>query len=60
MRRCNVCGKEMASGYIVADGDEYYCSDECLHTVYTAEEYAELYESDVAFWTEWEEADEDT
>lgn len=57
-RRCVVCGKEMVQGYLVDDCDTY-CSDECLHTVFTEEEYNEMYENDEAYWTEWEEDDED-
>lgn len=53
-RTCSACGAKMAEGYIV-DDCEYYCSDDCLHTKYTPEEYAEMYENDIAFWTEWSE-----
>ena len=54
-RKCSICGKVMQEGYIIDNGAEYYCSDKCLHMVYTAEEYQEMYKSDVAFWTEWED-----
>lgn len=29
-RYCDTCGKEMREGYLIAGGEEYYCSDECL------------------------------
>ena len=50
MRKCSICGNEMSSGYYVEDGylnengAEYYCSDECLYSVYTEEEYQEMHE----------------
>lgn len=36
---------------------EYFCSDECLHTTYSPEEYNELCEEDSAYWTQWEEGE---
>lgn len=60
-RYCNHCGKLMYDGFCVGyDFTEYYCSEDCLHHHYTPEEYNEMYEDDVAYWTEWwDEADED-
>lgn len=51
-RQCSVCGELMQDGYYV-EPFEYYCSDECLHKVYSDEEYQTMYADDVAFWTEW-------
>lgn len=51
-RQCSVCGELMQDGYYV-EAFEYYCSDECLHKKYTQEEYLNMYEEDMAFWTEW-------
>lgn len=51
-RICDVCGKKMYEGYLI-DGEEHYCSDECLHKVYTADEYNEMYDEDIGFWTNW-------
>ena len=45
-RICSVCGGEVWQGYIEADGYRYFCSDECLHTVYTDEEWEKVYEED--------------
>lgn len=53
-RRCSVCGKLMREGYCVDMGFAYFCSDECLHTEYTDEEWAEEYENnDQSYYTEW-------
>ena len=54
-RICCTCGEEMVSGYVVDDGEEYYCSDDCLHGVYSEAEYDELCQEDRAYWTEWSE-----
>ena len=53
-RKCTHCGKKMREGYFVED-DEYYCTDGCLYQHYTAEEYNEMYQNDIAYWTEWED-----
>ena len=56
-RKCNACGKGMNEGYCIEGGIEYYCSDECLHTEITPEEWLELYndgEGD-SYWTDWSE-----
>ena len=60
MRKCTKCGKPMVRGYIIHDGEEYYCSDECLHSKYTEAEYLELYDNGNgdSYWTEWEPDDE--
>lgn len=58
MRHCLVCGKPMTQGYVVDDGLEYYCSDECLHKRYSDEEYQKMHENDVAYWTEWEDEED--
>ena len=42
-QECNACGKGMNEGYCIEGGMEYYCSDACLHTEITHEEYMELY-----------------
>lgn len=54
-RRCSECGRLMRKGYCIDAGAAYYCSDECLHTDFTDEEWAEEYESnDQSYYTEWE------
>ena len=58
MRTCTQCNSAMDEGYCVADGEEYYCSDECLYTDgYTAKQKEIDYENDLIYWTEWEEED---
>jgi len=57
-RVCSECNKIMFSGYVIKDGEEYYCSDKCLQKHYTEEEYLILHreneeESCQAYWTEW-------
>lgn len=53
-RRCSVCGKLMREGYCVDMGAAYYCSDECLHTEYSDEEWAkECENNDQSYYTEW-------
>jgi hypothetical protein len=56
-RECTACSKGMNEGYCIEGGMEYYCSDACLHTEITHEEYMELYadgEGD-SYWTTWYE-----
>lgn len=53
-RRCTCCQKDMFHGYCIKDGEEYFCSDECLSAWYSPEEYEDLCESDQAYWTTWD------
>lgn len=52
-RRCSHCDNPMEDGYCIRDGEDYYCSDACLHTAYSEDDYTELYENEEAYWTEW-------
>lgn len=52
-RVCDVCGALMNSGFLV-DECRYYCSELCLYTEYTFNEYRELYNDDCAYYTEWD------
>ena len=52
-RICTNCNAKMSSGYCIGDGEEYFCSDECLHAYYSEEEYEELCKQDAAYWTHW-------
>lgn len=46
MRICNHCGKELKlNGYVVDNGLEYYCCDQCLNAHYTPEEWAKMYDN---------------
>lgn len=58
-RKCDKCGKGMNEGYCIGGGEEYYCNPECLHQVYTTQEWEEMYEAEDNdnsdnYWTEWE------
>ena len=52
-RECSTCHAPMREGYCINDGDEYFCSDDCLHSVYSHEEYTEMFDHDAAYWTQW-------
>jgi YHS domain-containing protein len=39
---CSECNKPIEEGYVIDDGEEYYCSEECLHKHYTPEEYERM------------------
>ena len=52
-RLCTNCGKEMDYGYVIEDGLEYFCDDECLSCWYSDREYDELCQRDLAYWTDW-------
>lgn len=56
LRLCSHCSKPMSKGYCIDNGEQYYCSDECLHEHYTEEEFEELYDdgNGDSYWTEWE------
>ena len=58
-RRCSECHKIITKGFTLFDGDEYYCSKQCLHENYTPNEYEELYKTDQGYGTEWEEDEDD-
>ena len=58
-RKCSKCNVGMNEGFIIANGDEYYCSDNCLHQVYTKEEWNAMTDDDddddgFNYYTEWE------
>jgi hypothetical protein len=60
-RICDKCGNGMNEGYIVGGGDEYYCSAECLHQIYTPKQWQEMYDESEEYggndnyWTQWED-----
>lgn len=52
-RRCSVCGKLFKEGYVESFGHAYYCSDDCLHTKFTDEEWRrECRDDDQSYYTE--------
>lgn len=53
-RRCSVCGKLFRAGYCQDAGASYYCSDDCLHTEFSDDEWEEeCQENDQSYFTEW-------
>lgn len=52
-RTCSECGAKMYEGYTICDGLEYYCSDDCLHTNYSREEFMDMYDNGDSYWTQW-------
>ena len=56
-RFCDNCGKYITRGYVIENGCEYYCCDNCLHTRYTDDEYLEMYDDGEgdSYYTEWED-----
>ena len=60
MRKCKICGKvNFTTGYCIDDGLYYYCSDNCLFMDFTEEEYLQAYDEDWAYYTEWEDDEND-
>jgi len=59
-RRCDECGKLFNEGYCVEGGEEYYCSDKCLHKHYTPAQWNELYNdgNGDSYYTTWEDEDD--
>ena len=63
-RKCDKCGQGMNEGFCIYEGEEYYCSNECLHSVYSEQEWSEMYNAEdnggsLSYWTQWEELEED-
>ena len=57
-RKCSKCNKVFNEGFCINGGDEYYCSEKCLHTKYTKKEWEGMYEDGGdSYWTIWEESD---
>lgn len=52
-RECSTCHSPMQAGYCIDDGEEYFCSDDCLSSTYSKTEYEELCKQDRGYWTEW-------
>jgi hypothetical protein len=63
-RKCSCCDKGMNEGYFA--NYEYFCSDSCLRTEYSAKEWEELASdgvedeesNDSYYWTEWEDEED--
>ena len=55
LRICDACNRPMIEGYCIDDGQEHYCSDDCLHSYYSEEEYIEMSDDEKgnSYWTVW-------
>lgn len=56
IRQCNNCNKLMVEGYVIENGEAYYCCDKCLESDITRVEFEELYkdgEGD-SYFTQWD------
>jgi len=60
MRECSECKMKMKQRFVIENGMEYYCSEECLHKHYTEDEYLEMFDdgNGDSYWTVWEEEEE--
>ena len=60
-RKCDECSLGMNAGYVINGGEEYYCSETCLHKHYSQLEFAEMAGDDGeadTYYTEWEDKDD--
>jgi len=57
-RKCDECGELFNEGYILNDGDEYFCSKKCVNQKYSEKEFKELLELDLIYFTEWEDEED--
>lgn len=56
IRFCDHCGSAMDEGYCICGGNEHFCSDDCLQSVYSKEEIENLCigdEDSESYWTTW-------
>lgn len=61
MRKCSHCNETMMEGYCIESGMAYYCTDECLESNMTREEFEDLWDDGEgdSHWTTWyDEEDE--
>lgn len=53
-RICELCEEEVIAGYCINGGEEYYCTDTCLHKRYSHIEYKRLFDNGDTYWTIWD------
>jgi len=59
-RICNQCSEIIKhDGFVIDDGTEYYCSETCLHERISKEDYEELYIEGLAYWTVFDDEEEE-
>lgn len=56
-RKCDECESGMNEGFVIRDGEEYYCSKKCLHKHYSPAKYKKMYDDGEgdSYWTQWDE-----
>lgn len=57
MRICSKCFKPIIDeGFVVHDGEDYYCSEECLFEVHSPWEWSDMCNDieENCYWTTWE------
>jgi hypothetical protein len=59
-RKCDKCRQGMNEGYCIYEGEESYCSDECLHSVYSKSVWEGMFDAEdignsPSYWTQWED-----
>ena len=55
-RKCDCCNQGMNEGYLIWGGEEYYCTEKCLRSKYSAKQWLEMYDdgNSECMWTAWE------
>lgn len=58
-RQCDQCKQGMNDGFVIENGEAYYCSETCLHKNISVSHWHELYDHEEgdSYYTEWEEDD---
>ena len=56
-RLCDICKGGFNEGFVTGNGEEYFCSDKCLHKKYSKKVWAKMHEEDNEnnYWSTWEE-----
>lgn len=56
IRQCSDCNKLMVEGYVIENGESYYCSDKCLENNMSRAEFEELYDvgDGDSYYTQWD------
>lgn len=50
VKMCECCNTPITSGYHIVDSQEYFCSDDCLRSTYSPEEYMSLCENNQGYY----------
>jgi len=56
LRECASCNAvNFKEGFVIGDGELYFCSEECLNEHYSEEEWHRIYSEGNGYWTQWED-----